>query len=373
MIPQEDYELEGMIPNVIFPTGALTENGKLYIYYGAADTTCAMAMCDLDELLDDLKKNPEIPRLNKYNQNPIISPRPELKWESRATFNPAVIYLNNKVHLVYRAMGEENTSVFGYAASNDGMTISERPEEPVYAPSESFELKLKPEGYSGCEDPRLTQIGDRIYMCYTAYDGINPPRIAMSSIYVNDFLNKKWNWAKPKLISKPGVDNKDGCIFPEQINGKYVFCHREGGKGIVIDYLDDLEFEHGEYLESDMCLMLGSSSWDDLKIGVSAPPIKTKAGWLLLYHGVSKNDQNYRVGAMLLDLKDPCRIIGRSQYPLLEPELNYEKFGEVNNVVFPCGAVVIKDKIYVYYGGADKVIGMAQGSLEEIVKDLSRE
>lgn len=369
MIPQEDYELAGLVPNVIFPSGAVLNLGQLMIYYSAADTAVAMAMVDQSELLAELKKNvQERPRLIRLKEEPIISPKTDNSWESRATFNPATVMLDEKIYIVYRAMSEDNTSSLGLAVSEDGMEINKRWTEPIFKPQGESERKGVAGGNSGCEDPRITQMGNRLYMCYTAYNGLEPPRVAMTSILINDFKRGEWRWEKSKLISPSGEDNKDACLFPRKINGRYVFCHRARGKGIVIDYLDDIDFENGKYLESDVCLTLGHSYWDDLKIGIAAPPIETSKGWLLLYHGVSRTDNYYRVGAMLLALDDPSRVIGRTKYPLLEPEKDWEKVGEVNNVVFPCGAVVKNDQLLVYYGGADKFVGVAGMNLKEITK-----
>ncbi len=371
MLPQEDYELNGLIPNVIFPTGSLVKNDDLYIYYGAADNYCALATTNLQDLLTEIKKHPSpAPKLQRFIGNPIISPSNVLSWQSKATFNPAAVLVNHEVHLLYRAMGADNTSVFGYAKSNDGFTFTDKLSQPIYSPRESFEMKKMENCFSGCEDPRITIIGDYLYICYTAYDGQTNPKIALSSISVADFVNQKWNFSKPIVISDPNSDNKDGCLFPELIDGKYVFLHREGGKGIMIDYLDDLDFANNRHLEGEMCFVLGQNQWENAKMGISAPPIKTSAGWLLLYHGVSRNDQQYRLGAMLLKLDDPKTILGKTRYPLLEPEMDYEKSGEVNNVVFPCGAIARGDEILVYYGGGDKVVGVARGNVIEIIDSM---
>ena len=93
----------------------------------------------------------------------------------------------------------------------------------------------------GCEDPRLTRIGEQVYMTYVAYDGHSHPRVALSSIHIDDFLNKKWNWKKPVLISPPYIVDKNACILPEKINGKYVIFHRVF-PNILIDFVDDLRF-----------------------------------------------------------------------------------------------------------------------------------
>lgn len=369
LTPEEYYEKIGIVPNIVFPTGLIPEKDKLNLYYGAADTTCCTASINKKALLNKLLKKGISGKLIRSKNNPIISPDKNHPWESQATFNPAAIYLNNKVHLLYRAMSDDNTSVFGYATSSDGINIDYRSENPVFIPMEPFEQKKSPGNFSGCEDPRLTLIGDRIYMLYTAYDGVNVPRVALTSIYVDDFVNQKWNWEKPVLISAPDLDDKDACLFPEKINGKYVIIHRFG-YDMDLAFPTDLNFDGKTWIEEYRWLSPRPGMWDSKKVGVSAPPIKTKEGWILFYHGVS-DDSEYRLGAALLDLNDPTIIIARSDDPILEPEMYYEKKGIVDNVVFPCGAVLIKDKIFVYYGGADKVIGVATIKLKKLLKHLN--
>ena len=277
------------------------------------------------------------------------------------------------MRILYRAMSDDNTSTLGYASSVDGVHITKRSEEPAYTPRESFEQKLVPGGNSGCEDPRLTQLGDTIYMCYTAFDGKDPPRVAFASIAAKDFDDHKWNWAKPVLISPPGMDDKDAALFPEKIGGKYWFLHRLGSD-IWIDSVDDLDFDGTtKFLGGKILMRPRESGWDSKRIGVASPPIRTKYGWLLFYHGISRRTGHYNVRAALLDLKDPTLVLYRTHDPLLEPETPYEKDGIVPNVVFPCGAVMMKDELYVYYGGADKVIGVATLDLASIIEGIVRE
>jgi predicted GH43/DUF377 family glycosyl hydrolase len=208
-------------------------------------------------------------------------------------------------------------------------------------------------------------------MLYTAFDGKHPPRIAITSIPLKKFLAKKWEWAKPVLISPPEFDNKDACLFPEKIRGKYLIFHRFGND-IDIALVSNLNFDGKTWLEEHRWLPRRRGMWDSLKVGIAAPPIKTKEGWILFYHGVSQEDRNYRVGAVLLDLKDPTKVISRTNEPLLEPEASYEKIGQVSNVVFPCGAVLINNKIFIYYGGGDSVVGVATVELKQLLSELKR-
>lgn len=355
---QEYYERIGIVPNVVFPSGALVKKNWLYLYYGAADTTCCLAFIELPSLLGQiLEREKRTIKLERAKENPIIAPDKTHSWESKATFNPAAIYLQGKVHLLYRAMSEDNVSVIGYATSSDGIHIDYRSPIPVYLSKDW-----------GVEDPRLTKIGDKIYILYTAFDGKNPPRVALTWIFVKDFLSQHWNWAKPVLISPPDMDDKDAFLFPDKVNGKYMVIHR-GGDDIDFSFTSSLDFKEGQWLEEYRWIAPRRWWWDGKKVGAAAPPIKTKEGWVMLYHGVSE-DNVYRVGAVLLDLKNPVKIIGRTDNPILEPETSYEKEGLVSNVVFPCGNVLLGEKLFVYYGGADQVIGVATIEMKKLIKIL---
>lgn len=368
LTPEEWYERIGLVPNVVFPSGALARRNRLNIYYGAADTTCCVASIRRPVLLGLLLRKGKILKLRRSEENPIIQPIKEHPWESKATFNPAALYLRDKVHLIYRAMSEDNTSVFGYATSGDGVHIDYRSPEPIYIPREKFEEKLVPRGNSGCEDPRLTLIGNRLYMVYTAYNGKDPPRVAVTSIPVGDFLRQKWNWSKPVLISPPQFDNKDAFLFPEEFDRKYICVHRLG-KCIDYDFCSSLNFKGDVWLEEHRWIEPRRGWWDSEKVGAAAPPIRTRGGWIMLYHGVSE-DRVYRVGVVLLDLKNPVKILARTIYPIFEPEAPYEREGQVPKVVFPCGNVVLGDELYVYYGGGDSVVGVATVKVRELLKIL---
>ncbi|OGI74354.1 hypothetical protein A2W67_02830 [Candidatus Nomurabacteria bacterium RIFCSPLOWO2_02_40_28] len=308
----------------------------------------------------------------RYLKNPIITPKTTHPWEAKATFNPAVLRLGDTTHILYRALSADNTSSIGYAASKDGVNIDERLSEPIYSSRESFESKKVAGANSGCEDPRLTKIGKTIYMCYTAFDGIGPARVAITSISEKNFLQKNWKWEKPVVITPEGFDDKDTCIFPEKTKGKYFILHRVGDQ-ICGDYFKTLNFKNETVKKCIRIIGPRINSWDSSKVGITAPPIKTKYGWLLLYHGVSKSHNTYRVGAVLLDKNDPALVISRTTDPIFEPREPYEKLGIVNNVVFPCGMALQDDLLYIYYGAADSVVGVATVELNIILKALTRD
>lgn len=309
-------------------------------------------------------------RFTRYAFNPIISPRPDLPWAAKAVYGPAAIYLDGKVNIIYRAQDVEGTSVLGYAISSDGIHIDVSLDQPIYVPRMPFEQKTKEHWNSGCEDPRVTIINDRIFMIYTAYDGTNPPRVALTSIAIVDFLARNWNWETPKLITPPGVYDKDACVVKRVRGEGYVAFHRYGD-AIWIDLLENLDFAGEKFLIGSVLAQPRKDNWDNIKIGIAAPPIETERGWILLYHCVSDPGFIYKVGAMLLDYDDPRKILARTNTPLLWPEKEYEINGQVPNVVFPCGAVVVEGIIYLYYGGGDTVIAVATMPISDLLNILN--
>ena len=328
------------------------------------------------------KKDHVFLKLNKPVENPLISPNSKNSWEAFCTFNAAAVYEAGKVHLVYRAQGYDYISVLGYASSNDGFTIDERLDYPLFQSSIGNTMNGKSTksvnydyvsggGWGGCEDPRITKIDDRFYMTYVAFDGFSPPRIALTSITVDDFLSKRWLWEKPVLISAPGVVNKNCVIFPEKINGKYVIIHRIY-PNVLLDYVDDLNFDGSRFLEGQYQITPRKDKWDSKKIGAGSPPIKTDKGWLFIYQAVGYQDGGkYKIGAMLLDLNRPERVIARSNSPILEPDSWYENHGFKPGVTYPCGAVVIENTLYVYYGAADSYVCVATADIGKFISDLS--
>jgi beta-1,2-mannobiose phosphorylase / 1,2-beta-oligomannan phosphorylase len=368
MIPVEGYEKYGQVPNVIFPSGALIKDKMLSIFYGAADTTSCLAEVRLDNLLRSMKPEGREGFCMRFNKNPIIAPVKKHSWESNAVFNPAAIDLDGRIHIIYRASAGNNTSTMGYAVSRNGFNIDERLPMPVYIPRLDFEMKKIINGNSGCEDPRIVKIGNTLYMFYTAYNGITVPRVAMTCIPVNDFLKRKWNWSRPVLVTPAGIDDKDACIFPEKIAGKYCFIHRIR-HNICIDFWTSFRTASRETTRGIMLMRPRYGMWDSKKIGLAGPPLKTKAGWLMFYHGIGE-DLHYRLGAALLDIKNPLVMLSRTDEAILEPVKRYEKHGQVPNVVFPCAHILRGDTIYHYYGAADSVIGVATQRLSKILSSL---
>lgn len=369
LVPQEFYEEYGLIPDIVFPTGITeSDNGMLDIWYGAADTVCAKASVKLANLLLALDPTMAARTFTRSPHNPILTPRAE-GFDSHDVFNAASIDIGGTVYLLYRAMDHENTSTIGLAISRDGTTIDERLPDPIYVPRAEFEMKRgSATGNSGCEDPRIVRIGEMLYMTYTAYDGVRSPAGAVSSISVADFLARRFDhWSLPFLLTPEHVDDKDLALLPEKVGENFLLYHRINNQ-ICADILPDLA--SGKRVSR--CIEIlepRRGMWDSEKVGSAAPPIKVGDKWLMIYHGVSRH-ATYRLGAILLDATG-TEVLARTADPIFEPLVAYEKEGEVPNVVFSCGTVVRGDTLYLYYGGADKVIGVATASLSHILDALS--
>ena len=369
LVPKEQYELFGEVPYTIFPSGSVVSGDDLYVYYGAADTVSAVASVNLHALVNDMitsSKSVEQIKdeqvcLTRYSKNPIISPVKSHAWESEYTLNAAAIYLEGKTHILYRAQGKSGVSTLGYASAKDGVEIDKRIDTPIYKPRIDAEA-------DGCEDARITKIEDTLYLFYTALKK-GMTHIAMSTISVSDFLQKNWKWSAPVIISPTELNDKNACVVSEKINGKYIVFHRTNHR-IWLAEEENLDFTDGRWIQGNILFEPDDNKWYSEKVGIAAPPVKTTDGWLLIFHGLSKSDGKYRLGAMLLDLKKPLIITALLDYPILEPEAPYEKSGFRPDTVFSCGAVVIKDDLYVYYGAGDSTVAVASVSLEKLLGAL---
>ena len=367
MTPETYYELTGIVPRVVFPSGAIVKGDTLEVYYGAADTHCARAIIHLPHLLASMKG--ELDTLFERSvKNPILAPREGKDWEALGVFNPAAIDIDGTVHIYYRGATSTNVSTFGYATSHDGINIDTRMDDPVYA-ARTEEEGLGRTEYGGVEDPRIVEIEGNLYMTYTGYNG-QAPRVMLSTISLQDFKDKKFeNWSLPIAISPVGVDDKDACLVPKKLKNGYLVFHRIAHH-MCADYVQTLDFTKEKI---NICIdVFGPrpGMWDGLKVGISGPPLETDKGWILFYHGISELGE-YRMGAVLLDKEDPTIVLSRTAAPLFEPKEEYEKIGIVPNVVFPCGNIIRGDTVYIYYGGADYVVGVATAPLQKILDMLT--
>ncbi len=311
--------------------------------------------------------------------NPIIAPKSEHAWEAWQTFNPGVIELAGAVHFIYRAIGSDGVSRLGYASSSDGFSIAERLAHPVFE-HRARPAKFNPYSYfsggsfSGAEDPRLVRVGDEdtIYMTYTACD--NGLRVGLASIKVRDFLQKKWKWNPSVIISPPGEVHKNWVIFPEKINGKYAILHSINPE-VAIEYVDNLDFKDALPIKSTHGGPPRKDGWDKWVRGVGPVPLKTPHGWLVFYHAMDDDWGKYKVGAMLLDLNDPTKVLCRAKEPVLEPTEAYGNEGFKPGVVYAPGAVIRDGKLLLYYGVADSYAGVAHADagvfLDELRKNMA--
>ena len=323
------------------------------------------------------KKQLKKGKLKRVRENPILAPQTDNAWESWQTFNPGAVLLDDNVHLLYRAIGSDGLSRVGYAVSKNGFLVDERLMEPVYEHTisqRSYNVYSLASGgsWGGCEDPRIVRVDDedKLYMTYTACDsgGLG---VALTSIGVSDFLNRQWNWRRPVIISAPGEVHKNWVIFSEKINGKYAILHSINPT-IQIAYLDCLDFDVNNYIVSHHGGLTRAGYWDRWVRGVGPPPIKTSEGWLLLYHAMNGDRGKYRVGAMLLDLNDPTKVLYRSRQPVLEPKEYYENNGSKAGVVYASGAVIKDGKLLIYYGAADCYVCVAWAKLDVFLDALKK-
>ena len=324
-------------------------------------------------------------RLHRMAQNPVLSPDPGAWWESEAVFNPAAVYDNGKVHLFYRALWRDGISRVGYASSDDGIHFERLP-YPVYDAGAGFTIpdprrRYAPLSYSpalyasgggwgGTEDPRAVIIEDRLYMNLSTFEAWESIRMALTSLPREDLHAGRWSWKRPFFISPPGETHKNWVLFPEKIRGKFALLHALTPKPTV-EYVDDLDELEREPVKSNNRRGGREGRWDAFVRGASAPPIKTPHGWLLFYHGMDPKESHigYKVGAMLLELDDPSKVLFRSAYPVLEPEAWYEHDWKPH-VVYASGAVVVGNDLIVYYGGGDKHVAAARADFRDFVRKL---
>lgn len=335
--------------------------------------------------------------LKKCDSNPILLPNSLNDWENLAVCNPGAWYEDGTFYLLYRAAGDDEDHFirFGLAVSKDGVNFTRASDKPVFGPS------CNGPDMGGVEDARIVKFGDEFYVTY-AYRSFPPGRYwtfphdvvrlpetgpDAPAVYRENIANSGlamtkdfFNWRRLGRITQSNLDDRDVILFPEKVGGKFVLLHRPkqwigdsyGCKhpAIWITYSDDLMVWNEK---SELLLQGREGTWEE-KIGGSTPPLRTKDGWLLLYHGVEEGGKGYyRVGVALLDINDPKKVIARAENYIMEPEFYYEKEGFYNGCVFPTGNVIVDDTLYVYYGAADKYIGLATCSVSEMLEFLKTE
>lgn len=299
-------------------------------------------------------------KLQRYGQTPILLPDPASDWECYNLFNPSVIYHGGLFHMHYRAQGLDWISRIGYAVSADGIHWN-RLRRPVLEPVDASDSR-------GVEDPRVVEIEGVFYMTYTAYGrefhGRGEPTHAGGGILPMIAASRNLiTWERIGPLVR-GEDNKDHVLFPRKINGRYAALHRRR-PAVWLAWSDDLR----TWPEADMAPVYGpraENGWDSLSVGNNGAPIETPQGWLQLNHAYDDNHV-YRLGVALLDLDDPTRVLRRPTAPIFWPEEMWELRGDVPNVVFSNANPVVDGTVYVYYGGADHVIGLATCRLDDLL------
>ncbi len=291
-----------------------------------------------------------------------------LDWEKNGVFNPGVTIFDNKILLLYRAVGEDNISRFGVATSSDGIHFSRQSPVPSFSPDPATHYEER-----GVEDPRISFLDGKYAIVYVAAS-INITTLRPDATDWKTRISLAWT-TDFKKFDRHGVivhsyNDKDAALFPQKYNGNFYLYHRRFPS---IWLSKSLDLNTWEDVCTDNCLIVNpdKSNWDNDRIGIGSQPILTDIGWLNFYHGRDSKGI-YRLGAFIADLEHPEIIIAKLPYPILEPVLPFEIEGKVQNVVFSCGAVEAGGYYWVYYGGADYAIGGAYVKKQELLDELKR-
>jgi predicted GH43/DUF377 family glycosyl hydrolase len=330
----------------------------------------------------------------------IVLSETDLEFENDGVLNPAIMQEGNTVHMLYRAVRRGNYSTIGYAKFDGPLKLVERNKSPLIIPSTDDEIH-------GIEDPRIVKIDDIYYLTYCAYDGVNALGSYATSLDLIEFekhgvivpqvsyeefkqfsecsghLNEKYerfhvhNNIKSNPKKKTLLWDKNLIFFPRKINDKFTFLHRIR-PDIQIASVQSLEELTEEFWINyllhfkDHILMTSEYEHEIGYIGGGCPPIETKEGWLLIYHGVHDTSEGYVYNACvaLLDLDNPNKVLAKLPYALFVPDLPWELTGYVSNVVFPTGTSLFDGRLYIYYGAADKRIAAVSVDQEELIAEL---
>jgi len=300
----------------------------------------------------------------RHPDNPIISVD-DLPYPANSVFNAGATRMGDEVVLLLRVEDRRGISHLTTARSSDGVSRWRIDQEPTLAPS----AQTHPEEIWGIEDPRITYLeGKKLWaVTYTAFSQAGP---LVSLATTTDFRS----FQRYGPILPP--ENKDAALFPVRFKERWAMIHRPvstfpaGAAHIWICFSPDLKHW------GDHRLLIPARKggwWDANKIGLSPPPLKTPQGWLILYHGVrtTVSGSIYRLGLALLDGDDPCRVLARSDEWVFSPREDYEVFGDVDKVVFPCGWILDGEDVFLYYGGADTCLCLATARLSELLAWLN--
>jgi len=296
--------------------------------------------------------------IKRWEGNPILTIE-DIPFPCNTVFNAACAKYNDEYILLLRIEDLTGRSVFALARSSDGyhFEVQDKPVmQPCKEPGCFMEYEKK-----GIEDPRITQIDGIYYIMYTAVS-LYGPLLALAK--TEDFET----FELIALISEP--ENKDGVLFPEKINDKFARLDRPVAGGLAniwISYSDDLV----TWGNSRCVMTIRDDHWDSWRIGASSQPIRIDGGWLVIYHGVkaASGGPIYRLGAVMLDYKNPSKVLCRTAIPILTPREYYERVGDVNNVVFSCGAILEdNNELKIYYGASDTCICVGTANVNELMQ-----
>lgn len=324
-------------------------------------------------------------KLTKSHHNPILRPGAH-PWTAEAVLNPAAAVIGGRTHLLYRAVGMDGVSRIGYASSGDGILFDELLPYPIYAARNPggtlpgsrrrYSPVMYPSGgsWGGCEDPRMAVIDGIVYVTFNMFENWML-RVGVISMSEEDFLAKRFHrWEGPVILTHTNRE-KNWMLFPEKIAGKFAVLHSIIGDDenhVRVEFIDDLgELSQKTFASPDPQKVPDIPiAWHVHVRSAGPPPLRTEKGWLVLYHAHdTKEPSRYKLGAMLLDLVDPTKILYRSVVPVLSPDENYENHGKPG-VVYACGATVRDGKLFVYYGGADKVVCVATAHLDSFLEAI---
>jgi predicted GH43/DUF377 family glycosyl hydrolase len=304
--------------------------------------------------------------LKRYPKNPIITPE-DFTYPVNSVFNTGAALCGEETLLLMRVEDRRGISHFTVARSKDGLNGWKIDSQPTFMPDPGN----YPEELWGIEDPRITFLEGcgEWTIVYTAYSG-NGPLVSIAQ--TDDF----------KVFRRLGAamlpSDKDAALFPVQFGGRWAMIHRPIPAAdpvvqahIWLSFSPDLKHwgEHRILFKSR-----SGAWWDSHKIGLATPPLQTSEGWLIIYHGVKQmvSGDMYRLGLALLDLGDPTKVIRRSEEWIFDPREPYERVGDVDNVIFPCGFTQKGDTLNLYYGAADSYIAVATGSISEMLSWLQK-
>ncbi len=294
----------------------------------------------------------------RHRANPLLTPA-DLPFHADAIFNPGVAEVDGDTVLLMRIEDRRGISEIRVARSSNGIDGWEIADRPLLEP----DLPDYPFEEWGCEDARVTKVGEKEWViAYTAYSRYGP---AVALATTSDFETAE----RLGVVLSP--TNKDAAVFPGEFDGLRIMLHRPvtGGQEHIWHACSPRDWVHW----SNPGVLLperGGPWWDGLRVGVGAPPLLTESGWLLIYHGAKEMGARpvYRLGLALLDSDDPRKVLARAGECVFSPEVSYEQRGLIPNVVYTCGALTRGDDIWLYYGAADTVIGLATGKTSELVE-----